>query len=1066
VQKAEGPAQGVLPPIRDQSAPATQDTSSRDLPDGETRATEAANRRAGRTLTLLVGVLAFLLASSVARNSDVWMHLARGRMLAHGESSFGTDPPLRPGSPANASWLYDLISYGLYSAFGGTGLVLCKALLAAALGVLLVRLSRVGQGRWIAVFCTALALLAMSMRFALQPAAVSYFFLALALWFLRERENVPGTSFSPLRLSWPLLPLFVLWVNMDGWFVLGLGVVALVWLGRFLDLAKHADDENNSSFSPLVRLLISVTLLAAVCLLNPVHVAAFALPPELKALLPAASTAHEGIGQVTSPFQHAYLGNLWQVPAAVAYFPLLGLSLLSFVLNLPRWHWQRFLPWLGLALLSAVQVRTIPFFAIVAGPVMAWNIQDYFARSSGMERWAKPGWRRAISLGHILTGMLLLVLLVCAWPGWLLTPPFEPRRWAVETPSSLEYGAAAARDWLHESKLGEARGLHLSQETVNAFAWFCPEEKGVFDDSLASAIRGDKGAIGDGKDRMRAAGITHAIVYDTNRDRFFRALGKLLEDPRQWPLLYVKGNLAIFGWRDPDAKGVVDPFRAWELDANRLAFHPAPDKKAPGKSVDPEAVTRRWWEAFWKPFPPRSVDQDEATLHLFHADILRRSAPARHAVAWESCQTAALLAAAGGWAGPTSLIDADMRLTFIRPQVPQTNQGFAGLSVLDRTAYLLPQRFFYERDDTSPALLYLAVRAARRALAAQPENGQAYLVLGQSYLRLLDSTRERIWTGQLPELLHLRRCQAVNALNQAVALRPDLIQAHLSLSRLYGEMGFFDLALNHLRAYVRGLREAGPPPGVSAEQYSDMGAPLQKELDQLAHEVEKRNNNFVVASAGWKVGDRAMKAWQEGLGGTARDLLLESDISAFGPRGMAMELELLLRTGRPKDVRDWMGPEMKSDLGTSYHWMRTQALAALGEYDLAREECNEFSGSLGAPRSGRATVPYREIMALLVGQRVLGEHFSTSALSDGFWKTAGRMHFRNRVGEFAKALKREADLTVLRGLLALEQGDVEEAEIAFREALSVWKDADAAASGGGLDFNGRAIAQACLEWLK
>jgi hypothetical protein len=146
--------------------------------------------------------------------------------------------------------------------------------------------------------------------------------------------------------------------------------------------------------------------------------------------------------------------------------------------------------------------------------------------------------------------------------------------------------------------------------------------------------------------------------------------------------------------------------------------------------------------------------------------------------------------------------------------------------------------------------------------------------------------------------------------------------------------------------------------------------------------------------------------------------------------------------------------------------MRTQALAALGEYDLAREECNEFSGSMGAPGSGRATVPYREIMALLVGQRVLGEHSSTSALSDGFWKTAGRMHFRNRVGEFAKALKREADVTVLRGLLALEQGDVEEAEIAFREALSVWKDADAAASGGGLDFNGLAIAQACLEWLK
>src|SRR5581483_3872538 len=104
----------------------------------------------------------------------------------------------------------------------------------------------------------------------------------------------------------------------------------------------------------------------------------------------------------------------------------------SFALHLPRWHWQRFLPWVGLALLSAVQVRTIPFFAVVAGPVLAWNIQDYFAGSSGQERWAMPGRRRAIFLGHLFTGLFVLALVVCSWPGWLQTPPFEPRRWIIE----------------------------------------------------------------------------------------------------------------------------------------------------------------------------------------------------------------------------------------------------------------------------------------------------------------------------------------------------------------------------------------------------------------------------------------------------------------------------------------------------------------------------------------------------------------------------------------------------------------------------------------------------------
>jgi hypothetical protein len=55
---------------------------------------------------------------------------------------------------------------------------------------------------------------------------------------------------------------------------------------------------------------------------------------------------------------------------------------------------------------------------------------------------------------------------------------------------------------------------------------------------------------------------------------------------------------------------------------------------------------------------------------------------------------------------------------------------------------------------------------------------------------------------------------------------------------------------------------------------------------------------------------------------------------------------------------------------------------------------------------------------------------------------------------------------VFLGLLALEQGNIDEAETAFGLAVAVWKDEAAAASGQGLDFNARPIALACLGWLK
>src|SRR5947209_6010028 len=48
-------------------------------------------------LGFLVVCLAFLLASFPARNSDLWTHLARGRLLAHGQLVLSADTALSTG---------------------------------------------------------------------------------------------------------------------------------------------------------------------------------------------------------------------------------------------------------------------------------------------------------------------------------------------------------------------------------------------------------------------------------------------------------------------------------------------------------------------------------------------------------------------------------------------------------------------------------------------------------------------------------------------------------------------------------------------------------------------------------------------------------------------------------------------------------------------------------------------------------------------------------------------------------------------------------------------------------
>ncbi len=1027
-------------------------------PERRPPAREAESGRLGGALVFLVAALAFLLASFPARNGDLWLHLAAGRLLAHGESPFAAGAGLPVNVPAGPGWAYDLLTYALYSALGGAGLVVLKALLVVGLALILTRLGRAGRGWTLPAFCAALALLAMSTRLLVQPATVSCFFLALCLWFLRDDEESDARRPPPLSPPWPLAVLFPVWANMDGWFVLGLGTVALVWLGRALDLARRRPAEGRRSLASLVpSVLVPLAVLAALCLLNPSHVYAFAA-------LPWSSAASSGPGAVTSPFQAAYLARFGTSPAGLAYFPLLGLGLLSFLLNLPGWSWRRVLPWSGLAVLSALQVKAVPFFAVVAGPVLALNLQEALARRPGAELPPSPARRREVIAGRVLAVLLGVALVVCAWPGWLQGPPYGPRRWAVEAPPSLERGAAATRLWHEEGKLGvDARGLHLSPESAFAFAWFCPQERGLVDEDLAAAVRGEQAAGAGWEGRMRAAGVDHVIVYDPDRDRLLATLSRLLADPVSWPLLYLEGDLAVFGWRDPAAAREADPFRDRRLDLDRLAFDPSGQSTAPRSVPGRAPEARPWWAALWRPAPPPSLDHDEAVLHLMHAEALRRFAPLRHRFAWDYGQSAALTGAAAGWAGPADLLDAHARLMLLTNPPPPPGAALDTLPFPEQVAMACKESYARDRDDTPPALLYLAVRAARRAVAANPEDARAYLVLGESYLRFLHGTRERAWAARMRQLAGLRYAQAAAALNRAVALKPDLAQAHLDLARLYVETGSLDLALDHLREHARLLHAAGPPRGASADEFREQEGRFREEVDRLAQEVERQQNVLAAGPAGAGVLEKALAASDMGLKGKALELLLESDVAAFGPRGMELELELLLMAGRAADVRDWTSPEHEAALGgASYHWLRVRALAASGEYASAEEECASMLPPAAVPGDPG---PLRTEMALRLGQAVLNEA-PGGVPAAAFQKALTRPEFRRRAFDLAESLRQEADVRTLRGLLTLEEGRLPEAEADFRLAVGLWRDAETAASGGGLDFGGRVIAQDCLEWLR
>lgn len=975
---------------------------------------------------VFVGAFGVLLSSYPARNLDVWGHLSRGRDL------------FRAGEGFSPTWLYDLGTHLVYSALGGGGLAAVKALLCGGVAVLLLRLGAVSGWR-VSLAVTALAVLAMSHRLLLQPQTASVLLLVVGLWLTYRRDTSRAGRYWP---GWPPAVLFVAWANIDQWVVLGLTVVAGIRLGQTLDTSTRG-----GRGSALLRWAGSTAVLVGLSCLSPSHVTGLLVPPDFQAAVAALNAPAGGPQSIHSPFAADYFALFGNNSSALSYYPLLALSGLSFLLNLKGWRWASFLPWVLLAVVSGIEVRTTPFFAPVAGLVTAWNLQQFFARrpSPPPSRWARYA-------GGVLAGLVAATFLLAAWPGWLQSPPYGPRQWAVEVPPALERGA----EWLRRTHAGgvwaaDTRSLHASTDTRKVFAWFCPEDASLIDEEAVAALC-DVKRQEEAVERLRTLRVTRVVVWAGDPSpRSQEVLNRLLATPDEWPVLHVSGGLVVFGWVDPSGPSPRQ-FGSWAVDFDRLAFRPDEHQLAP-TSAPPEA--RQWWEQLWVPaYPVRPPGRDEADVLLRRAESARLITPYRNLADWEAGQLAGLVGAAGGWSWPAGGLDAAVRLTLFHPPIPEGNTPPPPQTVM---AFTLSQRFADNRGAIPIGEVYAAVRAARRAVADNPTDANAYLLLAQAYLALTESTSEKRWSDRdgISQLKRLRQVQASAALNKAVKLNPRLAQAHLELSRLYRLIGCLDLAAEHLSTYrdIPPLWDGPPKTGTGSKALDD-------ELTLLTKQVDSRKEQFEKETTRASVTDRVLLAVRMELGGFALDQLLKSDVSAFGVSGVELELDLLLRTGRPRDVLLWTTPEVGGSLGDQkYHWTLAQAHLAIGDYETGYRELAEMVGTGGdlTPPAGVA-----EEVTFAVGKGVLDGLSARGQFDQLAWQTLSRADLQQRVAEIAKTLGLQANMITLRGVVALEAGDSRRARDTFRAALlyspNFW-------GGGQLEFSGRRVAWAALELL-
>jgi len=1059
--------------------------------------------------------------------------LASGRRLVQGQSVRGADPfasTTHGDFWVNHTWLSDIILYELHELGDGMALVFAKSVLALALAALFFCFRRRGTPMGIFSLVAAAAMLALGPWLLLQPVCLSLLGVMLTLYLLERPCLLAESQAETARAArWLLVPLFALWANLDGWFLLGPVLVGLYALGEALRLFTPkpaglrrpfaAENLPHEPLSPCtqgergwgegvglqrdslpltpnpsppstgergvygtgakdLRAFLLLTLVGvAACLLTPYHYHTFAWPPSLGLSHAEQALMHDPLGQtlVISPFAARFMASsVFASPGAWAYYILLIAGAVSFVFCGRTTHPGRLLVWLALAALSIYQARAIPFFAVAAGPILALNLQEW-----AFDRPLSETLRRLRIAARGVGVLAGLALLVFAWLGWLQPSPYQPRGWTVEPDGSLVRLAQQMQRWHEDGRFRSDRfALTFSPEVAHHLAWFCPAEKGfldsrwpLFDRVADDYVRmrrcllqpNDVESDGELNSLLDAHAIDRIIVHDPDWDRTTLAYRRLLRNATEWELLMEEGGVALFGRRTGASP-------SWKpIDFREAAYHPSPDSRAP--LTAPRAPQLPGLFApFYRSRQERSPDREEAALHLISFDLKAESMRANLETQWLAALASGLLGSGPGSEVGGAASTVALRLALI-PLLPPARLTPRDDGLERRGVESFAAGFAARRDRGPSEALLLAVRAARRALSVNPDDAGALLLLGEAYLRLSTQTRQQGWQTELPTLAVLRRTQLLTALRQAVLLRPDLDQAHALLARLYYETGQWDRTLDHLRARLRiaerEVKSHDPQTSASAERRSA----LQPDVEKMDALVRQSLKTYEVNTAGKTdpsgVLDRARLALRHGLSRKALEMLQESDPAIFGKAGVEMQLDLMLRAGQAYEIRDSLGPVHERELGFSpYHSLLALTAAACGDYAAADAELDLLCDKLRYVRPApNQLLPVRPATALRVARAVL----TRPVLGEGPAGLAAVAYFEFKalqpLGGPAGMMRQEADWRVLRGVLALEAGAVEMAHRHLRAALDVWGGDNQAATGGGLDFPARPVAQEALRLL-
>ena len=382
---------------------------------------------------LLVGALLItaIAVTSAITDPDFWWHLRTGQLLIANHLQLLGHDPYTYTVPTHLwtmhEWLFEVAIAALYK-LGGLGAIVPVLSLLTWLGVVLILMrarlhtrNRVALGVGLIV-----AALAANPIWGPRDQMVDFTFSCLVL-LLIERHLLRGG-----RSLWLLLPLFLLWSNLHGGFVVGLAFAALIVVAEAAGLRLGLPDPVPPR--RIATLAVVTVLCTLVSMINPNG-------PGI--LLYAAET-------LASPAQQALILE-WQSPdfhqLEVRGFAVMLLSLLGFLVANRRIRARDAVLVAATTALAFESVRNVAIFVAATTPTWIEQLSRLLDRLRpasrlGARRSLPPFPVRVAALG------LITALLLGGWVGLRLVPAM------TTSPTALSYAETypvCASAWLREA---------------------------------------------------------------------------------------------------------------------------------------------------------------------------------------------------------------------------------------------------------------------------------------------------------------------------------------------------------------------------------------------------------------------------------------------------------------------------------------------------------------------------------------------------------------------------------------------------------------------------------------